>query len=102
MAYYCWKCGNELEFIVKVGVKVGRQDICPHCKIDLHVCKNCELYDPSLHNECRESDTQFVRDRIAANFCHHFNFVSRSEAPKQSNEAETSKAKLEALFKGLK
>ena len=31
MAYFCWSCGNEQIFEVKVGVKVGRRDTCPHC-----------------------------------------------------------------------
>ena len=25
MAYFCWTCGNEQHFDVKVGVKVGRR-----------------------------------------------------------------------------
>ncbi len=32
MAYFCWNCGNEQEFVVKVGVKVGRLDTCIHCR----------------------------------------------------------------------
>ena len=63
MAYYCWKCGNEQIFEVKVGVKVGRKDECPHCGADLHVCKNCNLYEPALHNQCREPEAAFIRDR---------------------------------------
>lgn len=100
MGYYCHSCGNELEFLVKVGVKVGRQDVCPHCRSDLHCCKNCELYDPSLHNECRETHADFIRDREEANFCQHFNFLD-GDAPKKSDEAQKSKVKLEQLFKGL-
>ena len=102
MAYYCWKCGNELEFAVKVGVKVGRQDTCPHCYTDLHVCKNCELHDPNIHNECRETHAPFIRNREEANFCSHFNFRDRDKAPSQDNSAAEAKNKLEALFKNLK
>lgn len=100
MGYYCHKCGNELHFLVKVGIKVGRQDVCPHCKADLHCCKNCELYDPSLHNQCRETYAEFIRDREEANFCPHFNFKD-GPPPTKSDEAEKAKAKLEDLFKGL-
>ncbi len=102
MAYYCWKCGNELEFAVKVGVKVGRQDTCPHCLSDLHVCKNCELWDPNIHNECRETHAPFIRNREEANFCSHFNFLNRDRAPDHDNSAAEAKDKLEALFKNLK
>jgi hypothetical protein len=89
-----------LEFLVKVGVKVGRQDVCPHCRADLHCCKNCELYDPSLHNECREIHADFIRDREAANFCQHFNFRD-GDPPKKSDEINKAKSKLNDLFKGL-
>lgn len=102
MAYYCWKCGNELEFHVKVGVKVGRQDTCIHCRADLHCCKNCELWDPNIHNECREIHAPFIRDREEANFCQHFNFVDRDEAPQKDNSAAEAKSKLEDMFKNLK
>src|SRR5205823_14536592 len=74
MAYFCHSCGNEQLFEVKVGVKVGRRDSCPHCAADLHVCKNCQHYEPNLHNQCREPEAAFIRDRQEANFCTHFNF----------------------------
>jgi hypothetical protein len=102
MAYYCWKCRNELEFIVKVGVKVGRQDLCKHCGGDLHVCKNCDLYDPGLHNACRETQAEFIRDREAGNFCAHFTFRDRSDRPETDDSASKAKSKLDDLFKNLK
>ncbi len=102
MAYYCWKCGNELDFVVKVGVKVGRQDTCIHCRADLHCCKNCELHDPNIHNECRETHAPFIRDREEANFCSHFNFVDSDTAPVKDNAEAEAKSKLEDMFKNLK
>jgi hypothetical protein len=101
MAYYCWNCGNELVFEVKVGVKVHRLDTCPHCGNDLHVCKNCILYDDNLHNKCRETESNFIRDREVSNFCTHFSF-NDSEAPSQKPDLVAAKAKLEAMFKNLK
>ena len=101
MAYYCWKCNSELQFEVKVGVKVGRKDECPHCRADLHVCKNCRLYDPNIHNQCREPEASFIRDRAEANFCTHFDFRD-SDGFVQDTSAVSAKAKLEALFKNLK
>src|SRR5262245_6358796 len=67
MAYYCWSCQNEQIFDVKVGIKVGRRDSCPHCAADLHVCKNCKHWDPSIHNQCREPEAAFIGDREASN-----------------------------------
>lgn len=101
MAYFCWSCGNEQIFDVKVGVKVGRRDSCPHCGADLHVCKNCRLYDPNVHNMCRETQAEFIRDREVANFCSHFDMANRDGAPREAS-VDTAKAKLEALFKNLK
>ena len=102
MAYYCWSCGNEQIFEVKVGVKVGRKDECPHCGADLHVCKNCALYDPSLHNQCREPEAAFIRDREAGNFCTHFDFKDRDAPQAQDDSVAKAKAKLDTLFKNLK
>ena len=77
MAYFCWSCGNEQIFEVKVGIKVGRRDSCPHCGTDLHVCKNCQHYEPSVHNQCREPEAAFIRDREVSNFCTHFSLQRR-------------------------
>ncbi|MCC6998275.1 MAG: hypothetical protein IT370_26910 [Deltaproteobacteria bacterium] len=101
MAYFCYSCGNEQHFEVKVGVKVGRRDSCPHCGVDMHVCKNCALYDESLHNKCREPEAAFIRDREAANFCSHFDFKNKDKHVAQAS-VEDAKAKLNALFKNLK
>ncbi len=101
MAYFCHSCGNEQIFEVKVGVKVGRRDSCPHCGADLHCCKNCRLYDPSLHNQCREPEAAFIRDRTEANFCMHFDFRD-ADAFKVDTSTVDAKAKLAALFKNLK
>ncbi|MCC6748291.1 MAG: hypothetical protein IT371_11570 [Deltaproteobacteria bacterium] len=102
MAYYCWKCRNELEFAVKVGVKVGRLDTCPHCAADLHACKNCRFYDPGMHNECRENQAEFIRDREAGNFCAHYEIVQRLAPPPVDDTIGRAKSKLDDLFKGLK
>jgi hypothetical protein len=101
MAYFCHSCGNEQIFEVKVGVKVGRRDTCVHCGADLHCCKNCRLHDPTLHNQCREPEAAFIRDRAEANFCMHFDFKDASEF-KSDTSAQDAKKKLDALFKNLK
>ncbi len=104
MAYYCHACGNEQIFDVKVGVKVGRRDSCPHCGADLHVCKNCRLWDPSIHNQCREPEAAFIRDREEGNFCAHFDFkeYKEGESPASDPSVDKAKAKLNDLFKNLK
>lgn len=101
MAHYCHACRNEQIFDVKVGVKVGRRDSCPHCGADLHVCKNCRLWDPAIHNQCREPEASFIRERTEANFCTHFDFTD-GELPAEDTSVVSAKAKLDALFKNLK
>jgi len=101
MAYYCHACRNEQIFDVKVGVKVGRRDSCPHCGADLHVCKNCRHWDPNIHNQCREPEASFIRERNEANFCTHFDFKD-GDLPAEDNAVTNAKAKLDALFKNLK
>ncbi|MSP63265.1 MAG: hypothetical protein EXR72_23570 [Myxococcales bacterium] len=101
MPYFCHSCGNEQIFEVKVGVKVGRRDSCPHCGSDLHVCKNCRLYDPAIHNQCREPEAAFIRARDESNFCMHFDFKD-SDGIQQDSGVVDAKAKLDALFKKLK
>ncbi len=38
----CFKCGTELKFVDRVG----RREECETCGEDVHVCRNCEFYDP--------------------------------------------------------
>jgi hypothetical protein len=71
--HFCHKCKNELVF----EVKMQRRDNCPHCGADLQCCKNCEYWDPSAHNQCREKITEYIPDREAANFCTFFTVQER-------------------------
>ena len=92
--HFCHSCKNELVF----EVKMQRADACPHCAADLHCCKNCEYWDPSAHNQCREHVAEYIPDRERANHCTFFTF--RSGAPEDpSARIAASKAKLDALFK---
>ena len=90
----CYKCEEELVF----DVKIGRRDICPNCNSYLHCCFNCEFWDPNVHNQCRENQGEFIRDREEGNFCLYFTFAKLGED--HSSEANEAKSKLEALFSG--
>jgi hypothetical protein len=94
--FFCYRCNHELVFEVKMGFR----ETCPHCASDLHVCKNCQLYDPGAHNSCRESTSDYVPDKEKANFCGYFKFV---EGLREGNaQVDKAKAALEALFKKKK
>ncbi len=101
MAYYCYKCGHEIEFAVHGGIVVGRLDTCEHCGTYLHVCRNCVFYDPGRSNNCRELITEFVSNPEEPNFCSSFRF-RELDAPPAHEDPEKAKAKLEDLFKNLK
>lgn len=92
--HFCHKCKQEIVF----EVKMQRADQCPHCAADLHCCKNCDYWDPSAYNQCKEHIAEYIPDREAANRCTFFTF--RSGAPEDNRgKQDAAKAKLEALFK---
>ena len=96
--YYCYKCGVEIVFEVKVGTKVGRQDACENCGTYLHVCKNCKFYDESLSIWCTEPMARFVRDPEEANFCHFYTFADRVKP--DAKAALEARMKLNRAFGG--
>ena len=70
MAFSCWKCGKKIEY--PAGSRVLRTDTCPQCDADLHCCRNCQFYDPGKHNQCAETQADWVRDKESANYCDYF------------------------------
>ena len=88
----CFSCGTKNE---KVD-RVGRRDECSRCMADLHVCKNCDFYDESAYNECREVSAEVVLKKESGNFCDFFRPGSGSH--KKYNQQDLL-AQAEALFK---
>ena len=91
----CHVCGKGLEG----SDRVGRSEICSHCRADLHCCLNCRFYDEQAQNQCRESSAEWVSDRKKTNFCDYFSFRDSAEAGRKEKEQQEARAKLEALFK---
>ena len=78
--------------------RVGRRDECPHCHADVHVCLNCQFYDPTTYNECREPSAERVLEKDKSNYCDYFSVASsRVQAPQ--NPIDDARRKLESLFK---
>jgi len=92
--HYCHQCKTEIVF----EVKLQRADGCPHCGTDLHCCHNCEYWDPSAHNQCREHIAEYIPDREKANYCSFFVFRN-GPAEDTGAKVTVAKAKLDALFK---
>jgi len=91
---HCFHCHKE----IPLAGTVGRRDECPHCRADVHVCKNCEFYDPKAYNECREPQADVVKEKERANFCDYF---SPQRGPREGgiDKAAALRAAAEALFK---
>jgi hypothetical protein len=90
---FCFSCKKELEF----SGNIGRREECPHCRADVHVCKNCNFYDPKAYNECREPQADVVKEKERANFCDYF--TPRTGGPGVEDKAAALRAAAEALFK---
>jgi len=91
----CFSCGNELE----INNKPGRRDECPSCGADLKVCRNCQFYDSTAYNECREPAADRVVDKEKANFCDYFVFGGASKQKEENKDK--AKKELDDLFGGL-
>ena len=50
--FSCWQCRQPTD----MEDKVMRDDECPHCRVDMRSCKNCEYYDPGAHNDLGGSE----------------------------------------------
>jgi len=92
----CWHCGKTAE----VRERVGFRDECSGCGRALHVCRNCQFYDISYNNACRETQAERVVDKERFNFCEYFApGIGTGSAAAASQAKASTQAKLEALFK---
>lgn len=91
----CWHCGR----VTEVEERVGFRDDCEGCGRALHVCRNCNFYDPAYNNACRENQAERVVDKERFNFCEYFTPGSGKGAGAGASSKSAAQAKLEALFK---
>ncbi|HET7102161.1 MAG TPA: hypothetical protein VFJ52_13495 [Terriglobia bacterium] len=80
--------------------RVMTRDTCHNCDADLHCCRNCRFYDPGKHNECAETQAEWVRDKQAANYCDYFqpNPVLLAQGP-GSGKQDEAKKRFDSLFR---
>ena len=95
VAHFCHSCQKELQILDRVG----RSESCPHCHADLHCCLNCTFYDPTVYNECSETQADRVLEKGRSNFCDYFSFGEGKRKNKVVDEKESARKKLEELFK---
>jgi hypothetical protein len=91
----CWHCGRTIEVVERVGFR----DECEGCGRALHVCRNCNFYDPAYNNACRENQAERVVDKERFNFCEYFAPGSGQATGAAAPSKSAAQAKLEALFK---
>ena len=94
---YCWKCGTRVEHTPHS--KFSRKDTCHHCDIDLHVCKNCKFHDPTVHNQCRETQAEWVSKKERANFCDYFVPSELRIFDSTKTDSRDSRSAFDSLFK---
>ncbi len=91
----CHACRRELS----INTSVGRRDVCPHCRADLHCCLNCGFYDAKAPKQCREPIADLVKEKGRANFCDYFVYRESRADEQAQGEAEQSRKALNDLFK---
>jgi hypothetical protein len=96
MRFSCFKCGQQID----VRERVMTRDACPNCDAELHCCRNCRFYDPGKHNECAETQAEWVRDKKASNYCDYFQpnpvLLASSTGPGKPDDA---KKRFDSLFR---
>lgn len=91
--FACFKC-QTIHEVERVGFRAE----CDNCSEDMHVCKNCEFYDVSSYNECREPNADRVLEKERSNLCEFFSVKSPDGKPTIDKKDDLLSA-AEALFK---
>lgn len=84
--HICFSCKRELT----LSGKPGRGEVCPACGADIKVCLNCRFYDEFANQQCREPNTEWVKEKDRGNFCEYFEFrqYEGAKGPSQKEEVE--------------
>lgn len=91
----CYRCGESL---IALSLPLSRQDQCPACSADLHVCKMCVHFDRHVPRQCREDGAEDVTEKERTNFCDWFKPSETAFDPARKAEADAAQDALAALF----
>ena len=98
VTFACFNCGHQIPMLS--AEKVLKKDTCPNCNTDLHCCRNCRFFDPSVHNQCRETQAEWVQQKDKANYCDYFAASTRVDLTRKSGvSSEDARKKWDTLFK---
>lgn len=96
MALLCWKCGAS---IADLPQPLERLATCHSCMAELHVCRQCQFYNPKISDKCDEPlAAGQVREIDRANFCDYFQAKEDAFEASDASAADAARAELEALF----
>jgi hypothetical protein len=90
----CHSCGHPWTEQEAPGFSVT----CERCGEFLHCCLNCKFHAPGMHNDCRESQADPVRDKAARNICEWFQFAESGSKGAAADSSASARARLEELF----
>ena len=90
----CAQCGAVLPAL-------ATPTTCPKCSFPLHSCKQCAHFDPGSRFECRQSITERVARKDAANTCTLYSIAVRVERETSTgfSKADDARRAFENLFK---
>ncbi len=86
-----WKSGDR--------TRPGFKEACESCNAYLHSCKNCRFHQIGAHNECLIGTTEWVGDKVKANFCDEFECAKPAEI-QGSSPKNSARDALDSLFGG--
>ena len=67
----------------------------------MHCCKNCRFFDPGKNNQCSETQAEWVRDKLKANFCDYFEANKRVPLTSRGGNIEPRKDDARTAFDKL-
>ena len=95
--FRCWRCGTQL---TEDLLPVRRAELCMACNADLHVCKMCGFFNPSVANACEETIATAVSNKERSNYCEYFKPSVRAYKGGTDGAAARTRNELEQLFGG--
>lgn len=92
----CWNCGTSLHDIPR---PISRHANCPACFNELHCCRMCVQFDPSLSaGQCAEERADPPVIKEGANFCDWFAPNDAAYQPETTTKKQAALTRLDALF----
>jgi len=92
----CWNCGAGLQ---DIPTPISRHANCPDCFNELHCCRLCVHYQPSIAaGQCNEERADPPVIKEGANFCDWFRPNPAAYNPAVTSKADDAQGKLDALF----